>query len=108
MLNERVTAQVRYALIAQLFVTKGDQCLHMVGSLPELGISEIRHEVRIFVNISTVQPEQGLPPNNVHIFEKRIRNVRNITHISLRRHTYMPGDRVFVKFQEMNLNGTPK
>ena len=98
MLEESVTAQVRYMLIAQLFVTKGDQCLHMVGNFPELGISEIRHEVRIFVNISTVQPEQGLPPNNVHVLEKRVKGIRNVTHISLSRHTYMPGDRIYVKF----------
>ena len=70
----------------------------MIGSLPELGISEIRHEVRIFVNISTVHPEQGLPVNNVHFFEKRVKGVRNITRISLWKQTYMPGDRVFIKF----------
>ena len=59
-------------LVAQIFVTKDDKSLHMIGDLPELGISEIRHEVRIFVNISTVLPEPGLPANNYHLFEKNV------------------------------------
>ena len=40
-----VRAQVKYHLIAQLFVT-GPNCEEfMIGWLPELGISQIRHEL---------------------------------------------------------------
>ena len=59
-------------LIAQLFITMGNENRYMVGGLPELGMSEVRHEVNFYVNVSSVMPEPGLPLDNFHMFEKTI------------------------------------
>ena len=99
---KKIKAQVRYMLIAQLFITKGNESRNMVGGLPELGMSEVRHEVNIYVNVSSVMPEPGLPVDNFHMFEKTVSGMMgsnkrtNMTRISLSREAYSAGERLLV------------
>ena len=78
-------------LIAQLFVTKGDESRYMIGGIPELRMSEVRHEVNFYINVSSVMPEPGLPVDDFHMFEKTVSGVMgsnkrtNLTRISLSR-----------------------
>ena len=46
----------------------GDESRYMIGGLSELGISEVRHEVNFYINVSSVMPEPGLPVDNFHMF----------------------------------------
>ena len=89
-------------LIAQLFVTMDNESRYMVGGLPQLGMSKMRHEVNFFVNVSSVLPEPGLPLDNFHMFEKTVSGLMgsnkrtNMTRISLSRGAYSTGERVLV------------
>ena len=59
-------AQVKYHLIAQLNVSGNFREELMVGALPELGVSKIRHELQIIVNPSEAAPVHGMPAGVVH------------------------------------------
>ena len=63
-----VKAQVRYLLVAQLVIDKkkDDAADYMIGKLPELGMSKIRHELQIVVNLSDAVPYRGIQDDISH------------------------------------------
>jgi len=53
-------AQVKYLLIAQLVMADDGTGKYMIGKIPELGMSNVRHELSIYVNNHEATPSYGM------------------------------------------------